>query len=75
MGALEELGSTVKIETVPNEIAEPTRFELDETHRSYDPEAANLFRRVLVQSARFFAHGSAGSAVRCISSGEASIWR
>ncbi len=54
MEALRELGLAVTIDTMPNELAEPTRFELDETHRSYDPDAANRFWRVLVQSDRVF---------------------
>ncbi len=54
MQALGELGVTVAIDTMPNELKDPTRFELDETHRSYDPEAANRFWRVLVQSDRVF---------------------
>jgi len=54
MNALGELGLAVTIDTMPNELAEATRFELDETHRSYDPVAANRFWRVLVQSDRVF---------------------
>ena len=54
MSALGELGLDVTIDTMPNELAEPIRFELDETHRSYDDEYANRFWRVLVQSDRVF---------------------
>jgi hypothetical protein len=47
MEALRELGLAVTIDTMPNELVDPTRFELDETHRSYDADAANRFWRVL----------------------------
>src|SRR5437667_197572 len=52
MQALEELTLPVKIDLLPNEIADPIRFDQDETHRSYDPAAANRFWRVLLQSDR-----------------------
>jgi uncharacterized protein DUF5996 len=52
MSALDELSLHVKIDTTPNEIADPIPFDRDEAHRSYDPEYANRFWRVLLQSAR-----------------------
>ncbi len=54
MTALDELGLPVKIDTMPNEIVNPISFEKDETHRAYDPEYANRFWRVLVQTDRVF---------------------
>lgn len=54
MGALAELDLPVKIDRVPNEITDPIPFDRDETHRGYDPEYANRFWRVLVQSERVF---------------------
>jgi hypothetical protein len=54
MTALDELGLAVKIDTMPNEIVNPIPFEKDETHRAYDPEYANRFWRVLVQTDRVF---------------------
>ena len=54
MKALNELELPVKINTTPNEVADPIPFERDETHRSYDPEYANRFWRVLVQADRIF---------------------
>ena len=54
MAALDELKIPVKIDTVPNEIVNPIPFEEDETHRTYDPEYANRFWRVLVQADRVF---------------------
>jgi hypothetical protein len=52
MAVLEELQIALKIDRTPNEIPEPIAFDLDETHRSYDPEQANRFWRVLLQSDR-----------------------
>jgi len=54
MGVMQELDLQVRIHTTPNEIADAIRFDQDETHRSYDPEYANRFWRVLVQSERVF---------------------
>ncbi len=48
MEALARLGIHVRIWTMPVEIPDPIRFELDTTHRSYDAGAANTFWRVLV---------------------------
>jgi energy-converting hydrogenase Eha subunit F len=52
MAALGRLGITVKIWTTPCEVPDPIPFEQDETHRSYDPEAAQRFWRALVQADR-----------------------
>jgi len=52
MDALNDLALPVKIDLMPNEIADPIPFDQDERHRSYDPEYANRFWRVLVQSDR-----------------------
>jgi Family of unknown function (DUF5996) len=52
MNALDELNLHVKIDNVPNEITDPIPFDEDQTHRSYDPEYANRFWRVLLQSTR-----------------------
>ncbi len=52
MEEMSSLGIGVKIHMTPNEIANPIRFDLDETHRAYDPEYANRLWRVLVQSHR-----------------------
>lgn len=54
MKALTELDLPVKIDLVPNEIQNPTPFDHDEEHRSYDAEYANRFWRVLVQADRVF---------------------
>jgi hypothetical protein len=54
MKAMEELHLPVKINLSPNEIENPIPFDQDEQHRSYDPEYANRFWRVLVQTDRVF---------------------
>ena len=54
MNALAEMELPVKINMLPNEIENPIPFDQDEEHRSYDPEYANRFWRVLVQSDRVF---------------------
>jgi len=52
MQAMEELELPVKIDLLPNEITDPIPFDRDETHRTYDPAAANRFWQVLLQSDR-----------------------
>jgi hypothetical protein len=54
MKALTEMDLPVKIDLVPNEIQNPTPFDRDEEHRSYDAEYANRFWRVLIQADRVF---------------------
>jgi hypothetical protein len=54
MEELGRLGLGVDIYRVPNEVPDPIRFDQDETHRSYDPEYANRFWRILVQADRIF---------------------
>jgi hypothetical protein len=54
MAALQELDVSVEINTTPNEIVDAIPFERDEKHAAYDPEYANRFWRVLLQSSRIF---------------------
>jgi hypothetical protein len=54
MSKMNDLGLRVNINTTPNEIADGIPFEKDETHRAYDPGAANRFWRALVQVDRVF---------------------
>ena len=54
MKALSDLELPVTINTMPNEIENPIPLDRDEEHHSYDPEYANRFWRVLVQSDRVF---------------------
>jgi hypothetical protein len=52
MAGLRSLGLDVRIWPVPVEIENPIRFTQDETHASYDAEAAHDFWRALAQAAR-----------------------
>ena len=64
--------------TTPNEVADPIRFDQDESTPAYDAEYANRFWRVLVAgrpgASSSFAPGSSASAAPCTSSGAASTW-
>jgi hypothetical protein len=53
--ALHELGLDVRINTMPNEIAEPIPFDRDRVHASYDRDYAARFWRVLLSARRVFA--------------------
>ncbi len=52
MSVLESLGLKVKIWSTPVEIPDPIPFEQDTVHASYDPEFAQRFWRVLVETDR-----------------------
>jgi hypothetical protein len=54
MAALSELKIDTRINTTPNEVEPAIPFDQDDKHRSYDPEYANRFWRVLLQSASVF---------------------
>ena len=54
MAVLSELNIDTTINTTPNEVEPAIPFDEDDKHRSYDPEYANRFWRVLLQSARVF---------------------
>jgi hypothetical protein len=54
MQKLRKLDLHTKIDTKPNEVPDPTPFDQDELHASYDPEYASRFWRILVQSDRVF---------------------
>jgi hypothetical protein len=51
LGMLHDMGIDVKIWTMPVEVPDPIRFELDTTHASYDPEYAQRFWQILVRVA------------------------
>lgn len=57
---LGELGITVTINEVPNEVPDPIPFSKDHRHRSYDAEAGRSFWRVLVQADRLFKYFRSG---------------
>jgi hypothetical protein len=52
MAALRSLGIHVTIWTTPVEVPDRTPFEQDKRHKSYDPEYAQRFWRILVQASR-----------------------
>jgi len=47
MAALSSLGIEVKVWAMPVEVPRPVRFNVDEAHKSYDPEYAHRFWRIL----------------------------
>jgi len=65
MAELASLGLPVDIHRVPNEVADPIPFDADDVHRTYDPEYANRFWRVLVQVDRVFKEFRARFAGKC----------
>ncbi|MGO4525289.1 DUF5996 family protein [Microvirga sp. 2MCAF35] len=51
---LSDIGITVAINEMPNEVADPIPFSQDRVHASYDRDAAQRFWRVLLQVDRVF---------------------
>ena len=51
---LADIGVTVRINDLPNEVPNPIRFAEDRVHASYDAAAAHHFWRALVQADRLF---------------------
>ncbi|MBA1156242.1 DUF5996 family protein [Microvirga mediterraneensis] len=51
---LSDIGITVAINEMPNEVADPIPFSEDRIHASYDRDAAHRFWRALVQVDRVF---------------------
>ncbi|HEV2546045.1 MAG TPA: DUF5996 family protein, partial [Stellaceae bacterium] len=54
MDLLADLGITVAINEMPNEVPNPIRFSEDHIHAAYDAAAAQRFWRALVQADRIF---------------------
>ncbi len=54
LATLASLGLEVRIWSTPVEIENPIPFERDDQHASYDPEYAQRFWRILVQTDRVF---------------------
>jgi hypothetical protein len=50
MDCLEALGIQVTINTLPSEVQNPIRCDIDEVHASYDPLYAQRFWRILAQT-------------------------
>jgi len=53
--SLADLGIHIRIHTMPNEIPDAIPFDKDTTHKSYDPDYANRFWRVLLAANEVFA--------------------
>lgn len=60
MAALERLGLPVRINQMPNEMADPVRFSDDRAQRPYDAAAVTAFHRALVAADRVFKHFRTG---------------
>jgi hypothetical protein len=54
ISCLSDLGVKVDIWPMPVELANPIPFNLDTTHKSYDPEYAHRFWQILVQAEKVF---------------------
>ncbi|HVG26337.1 MAG TPA: DUF5996 family protein, partial [Acidobacteriaceae bacterium] len=54
MGALEALGTPVKIWRTPVEVEKPIPFDQDQTHGAYEAEYVQRFWRALLQTERVF---------------------
>jgi hypothetical protein len=52
MAALAEVGVDVRIDRIPNEMAEAVRFDQDQAPRAFDPEHARSLWRAIVQADR-----------------------
>jgi Family of unknown function (DUF5996) len=65
MSALADLGISVKIDELPNEMTNPIRFSEDRMHDSYDPEFARRFCQVLLQVDRVFKLFRSGFIGKC----------
>jgi hypothetical protein len=56
MDCLQALGIEATINTLPNEVSNPIRCDVDEVHASYDPVYAQRFWKILVQIETVFRH-------------------
>ena len=65
MTSLRELDLAIEINTTPNEVDPAIPFERNEENSAYDPEYANRFWRVLLQSDRVFKEFRAGFCGKC----------
>jgi hypothetical protein len=66
MQALREVGVSVRIWPRPMELPDPvTNFDQDTTHKIYDPDAAERFWQVLVQTDRVFHRSRSGFIGKC----------
>lgn len=65
MATLQSLGIDVTINAKPDEVPDPIPFAEDRQHASYDPEYANRFWRILVQTDRVFKQFRSGFIGKC----------
>jgi Family of unknown function (DUF5996) len=65
MQMLHELGIDVRIWTMPVEVPDPIRFELDTVHAAYDPAYAHRFWQILVRVSRVLQEFRAGFVGKC----------
>jgi hypothetical protein len=63
--ALDELGLATPVRTLPSEIEGGIPFEQDETHRAYDPDAAQRFWRATLQAHRVLSEFRARFVGKC----------
>jgi hypothetical protein len=65
MAAIRKLGVETEIHLIPQEVPDPIPFDQDEQHRSYDPDAAQRFWRVLMAADATFKEFRAGFVGKC----------
>jgi hypothetical protein len=65
VSALDELGFSIEIDPIPNEIEQAIPFSEDHVHSAYDPDAAQRFWRVLVHADRVFKRFRTGFLGKC----------
>lgn len=65
MATLRSIGINVEIDPKPDEVSDPIPFEQDTVHKSYDPEYANRFWRILVSVDKVFKQFRSGFIGKC----------
>ncbi|HTQ09589.1 MAG TPA: DUF5996 family protein, partial [Fimbriimonadaceae bacterium] len=65
MAKLDSMGLGVRIWPMPVEVPNPVRFDLDETHHSYDPDRAEAFWRALLAMKPVFDDFRCGFVGKC----------
>lgn len=65
MSMLADLGFTIAIDRMPNEIPDAIPFDEDTAHSAYDADHANRFWRALLQSSRVLAQFRTGFLGKC----------
>lgn len=65
LACLGELNIAVRLNTLPNELVDPTPFDRDTEHAGYDPEQAQALHRALLNSADLFTQFRADFIGKC----------